>query len=106
MAIVKTKTGTFRVDFRDQTGRRLRKTFNTLAKARNYNKESLGEISKGEFITPSTVTVRQEAEAWYEEKNIAGTYRFSTLQAWRAHLDKHILPSLGDLRIQQCTVAD
>src|SRR5215813_9056859 len=104
MAINKTKSGTFRVDFRDQTGRRLRKTFDTLKAAREYDRISKGIISKNDFVAPSAVTLRHEAESWYDEKKDAGTYRYSTLQAWRLHLDKHILPSLGDLRIQQCTV--
>jgi hypothetical protein len=62
MAINKTKAGTFRVDFRDQTGRRLRKTFDTLKSARNYDKQSLGDISKGDFVAPSDTTVKDVAE--------------------------------------------
>src|SRR4030095_3137122 len=98
MAINKTTAGTFRVDFRDQSGRRLRKTFDTLKAAREYNHISKGDISKGDFVAPSAVTVRQEAESWYDEKKDAGTYRFGSLQAWRTHLDSHINPALGNLR--------
>lgn len=46
MAINKTAAGTYVVDFRDQSGKRIRKTFDRLEDARNYNKQSLGDISK------------------------------------------------------------
>lgn len=46
MAINKTAAGTFRVDFRDQKGRRLRKTFDTLKAAREYDRISKGDVSK------------------------------------------------------------
>lgn len=31
-------------------------------------------------------------------------YRYGTLHGWRIHLDRHIIPALGSLRIQQCSV--
>src|SRR5262245_6045175 len=104
MAIVKVKSGNFRVDFRDATGRRLRKTFDTLAEARSYNKESLGDISKGDFTAPSAVTIKDVCEQWYSRKKDAGTYRYGTLHGWRIHIDRHIIPALGELRIQQISV--
>jgi hypothetical protein len=63
MAINKTAAGTYRVDFRDQHGRRLRKTFDRLEDARSFNKQSIGDISKGDFVAPSDVTVKDIAEA-------------------------------------------
>src|SRR5205809_654669 len=123
MAINKTTAGTFRVDFRNQTGRRLRKTFDTLKGAREYDRISKGDITKGDFIAPSDVTVKDVAEQWYTRKKDAGTYRYGTLHGWRIHIDRHIVPvnvasiktdvlkkpngahvALGTLKIQQCTV--
>jgi integrase len=104
MAINKTAAGTYVVDFRDQTGKRIRKTFDRLEDARTYNKQSIGEISKGDFVAPSDVTVKDMAEAWYKRKKDAGTYRYGTLHNWRIHIDKHIVPALGDFRIQAVTV--
>ena len=104
MAINKTKSGTFRVDFRDQSGRRLRKTFDTLKAAREYDRISKGDISKGGFAAPSNSTVKDTAEAWYKHKADSDGYRDGTLGNWRVHLDKYILPSLGDFKIQQVTI--
>jgi integrase len=106
MAINKTKAGTFVVDFRDQTGRRLRKTFDTLKAAREHNKQSLGDISKGDFVAPSDTTVAAVAEQWYGRKKEANVYRYGTLHGWRIHIDRHIVPALGTLKIQQCAVED
>jgi integrase len=104
MAINKTAAGTYRVDFRDQHGKRVRKTFDRLEDAREYNKQSLGDISKGEYVAPSSTTVKETADTWHKRKNEAGTYRYGTLHNWRIHIDKHIVPVLGELRIQTVTV--
>jgi integrase len=104
MAVNKTKAGTYRVDFRDQHCKRIRKTFNRLEDAREYNKQSQGEVSKGDFVAPSDVTVNDVAESWYKRKENAGTYRYGTLHNWRIHIDRHVIPALGEVKIQQCTV--
>src|SRR5262249_61060752 len=96
MAIVKVKSGNFRVDFRDATGRRLRKTFDTLAEARSYNKESLGDISKGDFVAPSSVTVLDVCEQWYRRKKDAGPYRYGTLHGWGIHNTSPLMRVLGE----------
>lgn len=104
MAIKKTVAGTYCVDFRDQHGKRLRKTFDRLEDARAYDKQSLGNISKGDFVAPSYVTVKEIAEAWHKRKVDAASYRPATLQNWRTHIDKYIVPSLGDLPVQRCGI--
>ncbi|MGH7844506.1 MAG: tyrosine-type recombinase/integrase [Candidatus Binatia bacterium] len=106
MAITKTAAGTYRVDFRDQTGKRLRKTFETLKEATAYNKQSHGDISKGDFVAPSDITVKDIAEAWYKRKKDAGSYRYGTLHNWRIHIDKHVAPNLGESRIQAVSVEE
>ena len=104
MAIKKTAAGNFQVDFRDQSGRRLRKTFDTLKAVREYDRVAKGDISKGDFVAPSGVTVADVCEQWYSRKKDAGTYRFGTLHGWRIHIDRHIIPAIGALRIQHVSV--
>ncbi len=104
MAINKTAAGTYCVDFRDQHGKRIRKTFDTLKDARAYDKQSLGDISKGDFVAPSDVTVKDIAEAWHKRKVDAAGYRPATLQNWRTHIDRYIVPSLGELPVQCCGI--
>jgi integrase len=104
MAIKKTSAGTYCVDFRDQNGKRLRKTFDRLEDARAYSKQTAGDVSKGEFVAPSDTTVKEMAAAWYQRKEEPGTYRDGTLHNWKIHIDKDIVPALGSIRIQACTV--
>jgi integrase len=101
MAINKTVAGTFVVDFRDQCGKRIRKTFPTHKRASDYDKEVTAQVSRGDFILPSKDTVKDIADRWHKRKTDAKTYAFSTLQNWRTHIDKYIVPSLGDDPIQQ-----
>ena len=104
MAIKKTVAGTYCVDFRDQHGKRIRKTFDRLEDARAYNKQSHGDISRGDFVAPSDMTVKDIADAWHKRKVDAAGYRPATLGNWRTHIDKYIVPSLGDLLVQRCGI--
>jgi integrase len=104
MAIGKTKAGTFRLDYRDQHKKRIRETFDTFREARAREKIVNGDIEKGDFVAPSNVTVKDAAEAWHKRKADTRGYRPGTLQNWQTHIDKYIVPSLGDRRIQQVTI--
>jgi hypothetical protein len=58
MAINKTAAGTFVVDFRDQSGKRIRKTFPTYKRASDYDKEAVAQVSRGDFILPSRISLK------------------------------------------------
>jgi hypothetical protein len=85
MAINKTAAETYVVDFRDQTGRRFRKTFATHKEAVEYEKDRVAQVSRGDFIPPSKETVKNTAEKWHKRKADAGSYRFATLQLAHPH---------------------
>jgi len=104
MAINKTAAETYVVDFRDQAGKRLRKTFPTHREAVDYEKEMLAQVSRGDFIPPSKESVKDIAEKWHKRKSYDGRYRFATLQNWRTHINKYIVPLLGELKIQEASV--
>lgn len=104
MAIRKTKAGTFRVDFRDQKGTRLRRTFDTMKAARQFDKETQGDISKGEFLAPSSFTVEKMANEWHQRKQDSAGYRPATLQNWKTHIDKYINPQLGSYKLQELRI--
>jgi integrase len=106
MAINKTAAETYVVDWRDQAGRRFRKTFSTHREAIDYEKDMVAQVSRGDFIPPSKETVGERAEKWHNRKADAGSYRFATLQNWRTHIEKYIVPLLGELRIQEVSVED
>jgi integrase len=104
MAIKKTVAGTYCVDFRDQAGRRLRKTFDTLKAAREYDRISKGDISKDEFTSPSSITVLDVANEWHKRKVETKGYRPATLGNWRTYIDKYVAPMLGALKVQQIRI--
>jgi integrase len=104
MAIKKTSADHYQVDFRDQTGHRIRKTFDTWKAANEFDKQTKGAVSKGDFIAPSKDTVSECAEAWLKKKEAASGYRHGTLGNWHCHIEQYIKPTLGDLRIQQIEI--
>ena len=104
MAIVKTKAGTFRVDYRDKAGRRYRKTFATQKAAREYDRVVKGDITRNEFIAPSDITVTDAANEWWQKKVNSGGYRPASLKNWRLHIDNYIAPLLGDFKIQEVRI--
>jgi integrase len=104
MAIKKNPCGTFTVDFRDQTGKRLRKTFDTMKAARQYDRESKGDISRDEFLAPSSITVEQISREWLQGKVATNGYRPAVLGNWQNHINRYIVPVLGPYKIQQVRI--
>lgn len=104
MAINKTAAGTFAVDFRDQSKKRHQKTFETHKEAAAYEKDVLAQVQKGEYITPSSETVGEIAAKWSERKVQAGTYKRSSLEQWKNHVNRFIALELGSLKVSQITV--
>jgi hypothetical protein len=54
--------------------RRIRKTFDSLAAAKNWRADALSSLAKGALRAPKPVTVREAWENWYEGAE-AGTIR-------------------------------
>ena len=114
MAIEKTASGNFSVDYwgpvchcdkkPDKHRHRYLKTFPTHKAAVSYAKEMVDKVDKGTFIPPSSKTVGEVASEWYRKRVDAGTYRRSTLQAWRNHIQNFIVPSLGDTLVRSVDV--
>ena len=106
MAINKTAAGTWLVDFRDQQGRRIRRTFDTYKEAVGFDKDVLAQVEKREYVRPSDKTVCEVSEEWYQRKVDAGTYRRASLIDYHNHVENYIKPQLGtwtvhDIDIEQ-----
>jgi len=99
MAINKTVAGTWAVDFRDQHKRRIQRTFDTHKHAADFEKDSLAQVAKREYVRPSDKTIEEVAEEWYQRKVDAGTYRRASLIDYRNHLENYIKPQLGSWKI-------
>src|SRR5688572_15622423 len=101
MAINKTAAGTFAVDFYDQFRKQRRKTFDTYREAAAYEKEVKAQVQRGEYIRPSSDTVKEIAEKWHARKVQAGTYKRASLEQWKNHVNGFIAVELGSLKVSQ-----
>jgi integrase len=110
VAINKTVAGTYEVNFRDQFKRRIRKTFDKHKDAVDFEKDSLAQVAKREYIRPSDETVKEIAEKWRQRKVDAkkpdGTpsYKRSSLEGWKNHVNRFIVADLGSLKVHELDV--
>ncbi len=101
--IRKSDQGRWRVDFRDQTGARHRATFDTRKEAENALSDFRRQINQGNFITAKEVPLlREVAEEWFVAKR---EHRPSTQAQWQSHIDRHLNPHIGKLRLDQINVS-
>jgi hypothetical protein len=79
---------------RDQNKRRILRTFGTHKEAADYEKDTLSQVAKREYVKPSKKTVREEAVEWYTRKS-AGKFRRALLVDWKNHVENYIKEDLG-----------
>src|SRR6266481_3452817 len=104
MAINKTKAGTFEVDFRDQYKTRRLKTFDTHKEAVAYRDEVRAQVQKREYVPPTSTTVKDAADTWYQKRAGEDGYSRAALIYWKNHIDNYIVPSLGNYKITDVDV--
>ena len=87
-------------------GRKLRKTLPTQAAAKAWRADKLSAANKGKLRAPTSMTVRQAAEAFMagaRDGSIptasGARYKPATLRGYRVGLNKRLLPTLGDMRL-------
>lgn len=104
MACVKRRRNRWVVDFRDQDGNRRWETYRTRDEANTALSKLVPALRQGTYRPPAELpTLKGVAAEWFASK--AG-HRVSSQAGWQVHLDKHILPALGPLRIDQIGVTD
>src|SRR5215831_18942421 len=92
------------VDYRDQHGDRHIKTFAKKRDADAHHAIVGVAVRAGTHTADSkSVIVARAAELWLESCEAAGLER-ATITAYRQHVDLHIAPILGALRLTQLTV--
>jgi integrase len=90
---------TWVVDYYDQHGKRHLKTFDTKKAAIDWRVQTQAEVRDG-IHTPErdSVTVAEAAVTWLRRCETEGLER-STVQHYRIHVDKHIVPRIGRLKL-------
>jgi integrase len=93
----------FIADYVDQEGGRHIKTFDKQSDARAYS-DSVGvDIRKG-IHSNSKLTVAEAAEAWIKRVEADGAER-TTIRQYRQHINLHIVPLIGRVRLSELTPA-
>lgn len=91
------------VDYIDGQGDRHIETFNRKRDADDYHSTVRVDVGKGVHVAPNkSLTVRETADLWIKRVEADGRER-TTVQQYRQHIDIHIIPRLGSLKIAQLT---
>jgi len=89
---------------KDSNGKRIRKqpTFKSKSEAKRALKEFEANKTKGTLVIPNDITLKEWLEYWF--KNIASNNdEESTLYGYKNIIYKHLIPSLGDIKLQKLT---
>jgi integrase len=82
---------------------RIAKAFETKKDAKDWEDEQRRCLNRGTYISPKSIpTFREAAAEWLTSKD---KKRPSTIASWQAHLDLHLNPLIGGLRLDQIRVA-
>ncbi|HEY3909266.1 MAG TPA: tyrosine-type recombinase/integrase [Stellaceae bacterium] len=86
-------------DYFDQAGKRHIKTFTREREAKAWLVTAQGEVARG-VHTPenASITVAEAAELWIEKGKLESLER-STLRQYRNHVDLHIVPLIGGVKL-------
>jgi integrase len=91
------------VDYQDQHGKRRLKTFKTKKAADSWATDTLFQVKAGTHTPESTsITVAQAAEGWIKSVELEGRER-STIAQYRNHVDMHINPLVGKVKLAKLT---
>jgi integrase len=81
-----------------------RANLDTHKDAADFEKDSLAQVAKREYIKPSAKLLGEVADDWYKRKVDAGTYRRASLVDWKNHVENYIKPALGTLKLHDIDV--
>jgi integrase len=99
MASVCKRRGLYVVDYRDLDKRRRAKFFETRKEADDYLEDILKGLRQKTLPRPTkTPTFAEAAARWLETKE---GKRTSSLAAWQTHVQKHLVPAIGKLRLDE-----
>src|SRR5207245_9698827 len=95
--------GRWRIDYRDAQGKRHRETFDTRKEADDALDAIKARMKRGEFVAAKLIPKFKEiAEDWIASK---ADRRPGTVGNWRAQIDRHLNPRLGEHRLDRIDVA-
>jgi len=101
MYLRKLPSGRFRAEYRDRKGERLGQTFPTLREARLWGAEQERLVHRGAHHDPRAARqlLREFVPGWWASRVVEAR----TAESDRYRLDKHILPTFGDVPLTDIT---
>jgi integrase len=91
-------------EYTDFEGKRRLRTFEKKREADAFHANAAGELRSGVHVPDSqSVTVAEAGRLWLVSCENDGLER-ATLEAYRQHLDRHIIPLLGAVKLSRLTV--
>jgi len=91
------------LDYKDLTGKRRSKQFRTKGEAVAFETKVRADIASGVHVADSqAVSVREAGDLWLQRARMEGL-EASTVRQYRQHLEHHILPELGSLKLSKLT---
>jgi integrase len=89
-------------DYKDTNGRRVVRTFDLKRDAEAFTEGHRVDARAGLGIADSRITLKQAAEGWIRQVKADGREP-TTVVNYRQHVDKHILPRIGDVPLAKLT---
>jgi integrase len=91
------------VDYADQGGKRRNKQFTRKRDAEAYHARVAVDLAAGLHTAGRSTTIAEAGRLWIESRAAARLER-STLEQYRRHLDLHITPRIGAMKLTQLTI--
>lgn len=93
----------WQADYKDPAGKRRSKQFDLKRDAEAFLAKTQHEVGQGTHIADSaSITVSEAAKMWQERAANDGLER-STLDQYRQHVDYHIVPRIGAVKLNKMT---
>ena len=94
-------------------GKKIRRGFPTIGAAKGWRSDALSALRRGTLKAPTRRTLDEAAATWLEGaeagaiRNRSGeAYKPSVLRGYRSDLERHVLPTLGALRLSELRRSD
>src|SRR5262245_59195166 len=95
---------TWVVNYTDRAGVRRLKSFNRKRDAESFQIAAAGEVRAGLHVPDSqSIMIAESARLWLESCDAAGLER-TTLAPYRQHVELHIVPLIGAVKLSQLSV--
>jgi len=99
-----TKGQAWIVDYADHLGKRRQRSFDTKGEADAYHISVSGELRAGTHVPDSqSITVAEAGQRWLAKCETDGLEQ-STIDGYTQHVDRHIVPMIGSVKLSRLTV--